>query len=343
MPAMDAIEKLVGLQAQQPIDPYFGLWTRLDGFQTDELASLIAERRAVRVALMRSTIHLASARDALTIWPIVRPVLQRTLFSSSPFAKNIAGVDFDALLARGQKLLVEQPRTISELGKLLQEEWPGRDPTSLARVVHYLTPLVQVPPRGIWGAGGRPAVTTATSWLDQPLASDTAADDLVLRYLASFGPATPADVQTWSGLTGARAILERLRPRLRTFRDERGRELFDVPDAPLPDPGVPAPPRFLPQYDNVFLSHAERGRIMPDTHRRRVLGGNLGVRTLLIDGFIAGTWRIRRERSGAILRVEPFELLAARDREELVPEAERLLAFVAPDAPNRDVQIATPD
>jgi hypothetical protein len=164
-----------------------------------------------------------------------------------------------------------------------------------------------------------------------------------MRYLAAFGPATAADIQTWCGVTGIRSVVERLRPRLRTLCDERGRELYDLPDAPSPDPETPAPPRFLPQYDNVFLSHADRSRIVSDQYRKRILGGNTGVTTFLIDGFIAGTWKIRRTKNTATLVIEPFGLLSAVDRAALGEEGARLLTFSAADAQNHEITVAEPD
>ena len=156
-----------------------------------------------------------------------------------------------------------------------------------------------------------------------------------MRYLAAFGPATIGDIRTWSWLPGLREVVERLRPRLRTFRDERGRELFDLPDAPLPDADTPAPPRFLPEYDNVLLPHEDRSRIVSDADRKRfyVIGG----RSVLIDGFVGARWKIVREGTGATLIVEPFAPLTATDRTAVADEGERLLALVAPDARDREL------
>ena len=338
VPAGAALERLVGMQAQSPLSPYTGLWTRLEGFDPGELARLVTERRAVRIALMRSTIHLVTARDALALRPVVQPVIARGVRGG--YGRLLAGLDEAELAVAGRALLEERPRTFVDLGALLGARWPDRDPRALATAVRSLVPLVQVPPRGVWGAGGPAAHTSAEAWLGRPLDGATSADDLVLRYLAAFGPATVADAQAWSGLTRLRPVVERLRPRLRTFRDERGRELLDLPDAPRPDADTPAPARFLPEFDNVLLSFDDRSRIVADAHRPRLFGTN-GVipGTVLVDGFVRATWRIARERGAATLVVAPFARLAARERAAVAEEGERLLAFAAAEAAGREVRV----
>jgi hypothetical protein len=336
LPAADAIERLVGMQSQVPSSPYFGLWSRLQRFRHRELAELIESRAAVRIALMRSTLHLVTARDCLMLRPLVQPAIDRDL-ARNAFGWAIEGIDLGELVSASRVLLEERPMTTSELGKRLQERWPARDATALGNAIRALVPLVQVPPRGLWGARGPTRSTTAESWLGRPPVKDASLDEMVLRYLAAFGPATVADVQTWSGLTGLSEVLEGVRPQLRAFRNERGRELFDLPDAPRPDADVPAPPRFLPDYDNVVLSHADRSRIISDDDRR---AGGIGTPTVLVDGTVAATWKIERTVDRATLRIRPLRRIARVARADVAEEAERLLRFAAPEAHHHDVRFS---
>lgn len=327
--ARDAIEHLVGMQAQAPNPPYIGLWTRLEDFRHEELARLISGRQAVRIALMRNTIHLVTARDCLALRPLVQPIFDRDLRTNYSHGRNLKGIDLDALAAAGRVLLEERPRTGRELGALLAERWPDRVPASLAHAVRGRAPLVQVPPRGIWGESGPAAHTTAESWLGHSLTDDLSLDDMVVRYLGAFGPASVADAQTWSGLSKLREVFERLRPRLIAFRDENGKELFDLPDAPRPAPDTPVPARFLPEFDNVTLSHADRTRIISDEHRKVIASKNGMVPGMaLVDGFVRGTWKVERTKKTARLVITPFEPLAKKDRHALTEEGQRLLRFV---------------
>jgi hypothetical protein len=333
----DVIERLVGMQAQVPEAPYVGLWMRLEDFRPDALSALISGRRAVRASMMRATIHLFTARDFLALRPVVQPVLERDVYRNATYGKErLAGLDVDAVLAAGRALLEERPRTAAELRSLLGPRWPERDPASLAYAIRGLLPLVHAPPRGLWGESGSVALTTAEAWLGRSVAGDRAPDEMLLRYLGAFGPATAADARAWSGLGGLREVFERLRPRLVTFRDERGRELFDVPGAPLPDPETPAPPRFLPAFDNALLSHADRARIVADEHRKSLFK-DPQMRGVLLDGFARGTWKIERSPGKASLEIEPFEPLPERDRSALAEEGARLLAFAAPED-TRDIR-----
>src|SRR5512132_1241185 len=291
------------MQAQETHDPYVGLWTRLEGFDPHELGRLVADRRAVRSPLMRATIHLVSARDCLTLAPLLRPLLERQFWTGTPFGRRLKGVDVEAVVAAGRALLEERPRTTAQLRSHLGERWPADDASSLAYAVHHLVAVVPLPPPG------------------------------------AFGPAGVMDVQAWSGLTRLREVIDRLRPRLRTFRSEAGKELFDLPDAPRPDPDTPAPVRFLPQFDNVALSHADRGHIAADAAARWPADG-LHWSPLLVDGFVSGAWRLARDGKAATLTVRPLAPLSAQDRAALAGEAERLLGFLAADAEPREVRLA---
>ena len=296
LPAADAIERLVGMQAQVPMDPYVGLWTRLKSFDPVELSDLLTSRNAVRASLMRATIHLVTARDMRTLRPLMEPVIQRMFWTGSPFGRAIKGVDTDALVAMVRVLIEERPRTRAELRPLLAERWPDHDSDALS-AIGYLLPVVQVPPRGVWGQSGQATWTTAESWLDRPLDPEPSIDDLVMRYLAGYGPAAVMDIQAWCGLTKLKEVVERLRPGLREYRDESGRELFDVPDAPLPDADMPAPVRFLPEYDNSLLGYKDRTRMIGTEARRRLDSDILGnFSTFLVDGFVAGRWKLAHER-----------------------------------------------
>lgn len=334
-PALDVVELLVGMQAQEPIDPYVGLWTRIDGFDPSELSDAIEERKAVRMGLLRGTLHLVTARDALAQYPILADVMTRS-WRSSPFAKQLVGVDLDAVLARARALLEERPMTPSELGMAIAPGWPDRDAPSLAYAARFMLPLVQVPPRGLWGRTSRPTNTTAEAWLGASMARDPSIDDLLLRYLAAFGPASVADMRVWSWLTGLREVVERLRPRLRTFRDEGGRELFDVQDGVIADADLPAPIRFLPQYDNVFLSHDDRSRILVGGVKVEDLVWRGGV---LIDGYVGAAWRIRREKRAATMTVTLYVPVTGEQRAKIEVEGERLFSFLAADAYPREIQV----
>jgi hypothetical protein len=345
LPALDTVELLAGMQAQAPNPPYFGLWTRLSDFRPAELSELILNRHVVRVALMRATLHLVSAADCVAFRPLLRQVMNRAVAPGTPAGRDLDGIALSQVAAAGRVLVEQEPRTMAELGALLAERWPDRDPAMLSRAVRALVPLVQVPPRGVWGVGGPAACTTAEHWLSRPVDDPpdrlAALEHLVLRYLAAFGPALVRDAQAWSGLAGLREVFERLRPQLRTFRDERGRELYDLPDAPRPDPDTPAPARYLPDFDNILIGYADWTRIIDAEQRRRVFGVNGVIRgTVLLDGVVRGMWRIvqRNPDSPAIVQIEPFGTLTAADQAELSVEGECLLAFATPVSPSGEIR-----
>jgi len=326
-----ALEHLVGMQAQAPDAPYVGLWTRLKDFRPGHLAELIDAREAVRAPLMRATVHLVTAADCARLRPWVQSVQERT-FASQPFARKLEGADLGEVIAQGRTLLAGNPMTRPELGKALAKRWPDRDPSALAYAVTFLLPVVQVPPRGVWGKRGPARLAPASDWTGQPHDGRPDPGQLILRYLGAFGPATVRDVQAWSGLTRLREVTDQLGKRVRRFRDEDGRELLDLPRAPRPDPETPAPPRFLPEYDNLLFSHADRSRVITGKRTVPLPPGNGGTQgTLLVGGFWAGTWRATRPKGRAELQVTTFAKLPKPDAGAVTREGIDLLSFIAPE------------
>lgn len=338
---LGALTHLVGLQAQTPNAPYIALWSRLKDFNPTQLSALIHDRHVVRIALMRGTIHSVSKNDCVELRPHFAPVLERGLRGA--FGKHLAGLNLKKVETAARKLLEKQPLTFDQLGKLLAKEWPERNPDALANVARALLPLVQIPPRGIWGQGGVASHVPAEIWLRKPLCQEPDLPRMIVRYLAAFGPATIRDVQAWSGLTKLRPIVESMRENLVTFVDEQGNELFDLPGAPRPVPDTPAPPRFLPVFDNVLLSHADRRRILSEAYRKMLFGtAALLEGTVLIDGFVGAKWRIVQERERAVLLIEPFASLHKRDQAAISVEGAKLLELASPAAQACETRFAQP-
>jgi hypothetical protein len=336
--AREAVEHLVGLQAQAPMPPYHALWSRLKGFDPGELGRMLTEREVVRMTLMRGTVHLVTVRDALALRPLVQRVIERG--HNGVFGRRMGGAGVEELAATVRELLTEGPFTARELGRRLVERGIGDDVEAIGNAVRVYVPLVQVPPRGVWGVGGQVKYATIESWTGRDLEPEPSIDEVVLRYLGAFGPASVMDVQSWSGVTRLKEVLERLRPRLLSFRDEQGKELFDLPEAPRPGPDVPAPARFLGEYDNVLLGHADRRRIIPeDFPWEAMLADGRFVNNLLVDGMLRATWWIEREgKRRATLAIRPFRRFSRAERQEVAGEAERMIEFTAADVEVRDVR-----
>ncbi|MFF8841642.1 winged helix DNA-binding domain-containing protein [Streptomyces sp. NPDC015127] len=322
MTAERAVRHLVGLQAQNVKPPYYALAARLADFAPEDLSAAMADRRVARMVTMRSTIHTHTADDCMTLRPLVQAARDREL---GQFRKGLAGVDLGRLAAVARELVEERPRTMKELRDALLVHWPDADPFALSVAARCSLPLVQVTPRGLWGSSGQVALTTAERWFGREPEPAPAPDDTVRRYLAAFGPASVKDFQTWSGLTRTREVFDRLRPGLLVFEDEHGTELFDLPDAPRPDADTPAAPRFLPEFDNLLLSHADRSRVVPPEYRTRMWKGNQAFCTFLVDGFLAGNWRLEEVKDTATLTVQPFAPLTRTQRAALTDEAAGLL------------------
>ena len=332
----EVLEHLVGMQAQTPHTAYVGLWTRIASFQPENLSERLADRSVVRLALMRSTIHMVTARDAWGVRRLVQPVLDRG--QQGQFGRRLEGVDVEDVAEVGRAFLDASPRTFKALGDHLLTRWPDRDRLALEMAVRAGVALIQVPPRGMWGRSGPVAHTSIEAWLGRPPTELPTLDAIVLRYLGAFGPAGVMDAQTWSGLTRLREVFERLRPGLVTFRDERGTELFDLPDSPRPHPDTTAPPRFLYDFDNLLLSHADRSRVIDPNVVRGVERTQASLSTFTLDGSVAGTWGIGREGRAATLSLTPFRRVSRADKRALELEGDGLLRFAADDATDRRIR-----
>ena len=349
---------LVGLQAQNPLSPYVALWGRLQAFAPGDLSATLLDRRTARIASMRSTVHLLTAPDALTLPALTARRLPRE-------TRDLPPAVLDRIAAHARALVEEAPLRANQLGTLLAPEFPDVPPADLAYAARCLLSLVQVTPRGVWQASMATTWTTAESWFGSERAAEApdltdpdvraqVLGALVLRYLAAFGPATVADVQAWCGLTGLAPVVRALGDRLVQLQSSEPtagrprRVLLDLPDAPRPDADAPAPVRLLADFDNVLLSHADRARIVSDDVRRRLVTPNgAGPGTVLVDGEVAGVWRLRRDatttggvrREVATLVMEPFVALTSAQQADVRDEAERLLSFLARDAHDQRVQV----
>jgi Winged helix DNA-binding domain len=323
----DALEHLVGMQAQNPLDPYFGLWSRLEAFDPFELSTLVERTEVVRAWLMRGTIHMVTDRDCLALRPVMDSVMRKTV-QAQKFGRDVAGVEQAELIAATEEILADGALTRAEIGRRLAERWPELPAESLGLAASYLVPMLQVPPRGTWRATHRATQAHVERFLGRALGDEDDPSEAIVRYLRAFGPAAPKDVRAWSYKTGLREVIDRLRPELVTYRDEGGTELLDVPGGLFPDPETPAPPRFLPEFDNALLSHDDRSRVIPPGEPARTWWKG----TVLIDGFAAGTWRLEREKEATTLAIGSWGRWRTADREDVADEGERLLAFAAADA-----------
>jgi hypothetical protein len=285
---------------------------------------------------MRATLHLMGATDYLAFRTPLQPVMTAAMRAVRDRAE---GLVLEQLLPVARRALEEEPRTFDELRRLLLEAFPEVNDRALGYAVRTNLALVMVPTQDRWAFPSVAKFTLAETWLGAPPSVDDAPEALALRYLAAFGPAGSADLQAWSGLAGMKRVLEGARPRLLVFHDERGRELFDLPDAPRPHEGDPAPARFLPEFDNLVLAHADRTRVLADEHRGSVVTKNLRVKaTFLWDGFVAGTWTVERTKAVATLRITPFEALPRRAAQKLSEEGEAMLRFIEDDAASFEVK-----
>ncbi|WP_067692184.1 winged helix DNA-binding domain-containing protein [Nocardia jejuensis] len=328
MPAADLVRHLIAVQGQEPNWPYVGLWARLTDFRHEDLIALLQERSVVRGTTVRRTVHLTDAQDFRWLRPTVRPMLEQTA-RLAYFGDVVAGLDLGAFAAAGRELLTGRTLSRRELGRALVERFPDRAPGKLNHLLGVLVPMLHDADAGRWGRWRTRyvSVSLAEEWIGAPLADSPQPETLVLRYLAAYGPATAADVQAFSGVTRLAEVIARLRPRLRVYRDETGRELFDLADAVLADPDLPAPVRFLPAFDNSLLGHRDRSRIFSDEDRARIAKeASAGVPMYLVDGFVHGRWAL----DGNTVRITPWHPLSPADEDAVRAEADSLFPVITP-------------
>ncbi|SFE19693.1 Winged helix DNA-binding domain-containing protein [Actinacidiphila alni] len=331
VPALEAVAHLGGLQAQEPQEPFTGLWSRLHGFQPADLDGLLTGRQVVRTHLMRRTVHLVTAADALA-WRSRHDAMLRQRVLGT-YRRELAGLDLAALAAAGRAVMADgEPRSMAQLTAALADRWPGPPARALGELlVAALLPMAQVPPRGLWRTKGGVRNALLADWLGRDIDPLPVGDDdavgrtLVRRYLAAYGPAATADLRAWCGLAGLPAAVRAVRPELVAFRDERGRELLDLPDAPRPDPDTPAPVRFLPAFDNALLGYDDRARIVAPAHRPLSVSG---ARVVLTDGQVSATWTL----TGSTCLITPLRPFSRPERAAVLAEARALTAFLTDDA-----------
>ncbi|MGW3995547.1 winged helix DNA-binding domain-containing protein [Amycolatopsis sp. NPDC004772] len=336
LPVFDAVAHLGGLQAQEPQEPFTGLWSRLRGFDPAALDALLTGRRVVRTHLMRRTVHLLTADDVLAWRSRFDTMLRQRVVTT--YRSELAGVDFAELAAAGRAVLADgEPRSMGELARAVAGRWPDPGPRPLGELlVAALIPSAQLPPRGLWRIKAGVRNLPLSAWLGRdadPLDPDDGVGrTLVRRYLAAYGPAATADLRAWSGLTGLPGAVKAVREELVAFRDERGRELLDLPEAPRPDPGTPAPVRFLPAFDNAILGYDDRTRIIDDAHRGLSVAGE---RVVLVDGRVSATWTV----TGGAVVVHPLRPLTKTERGEVTAEGSAVAAFLS-DGENDEVRLS---
>lgn len=325
--AVKAVERLGGLQAQSTTSPYLSLLTRLEGFERDHLARALTTRRLVKALIQRGTLHIVTPSD-FWAFATARRELGGILWPPS-YEARLPAARLATLAAEVAAELEGTERTFKEVRTLLEpHEQPGVSPTFIWRRIQGQAYVVHVPPSGIWGYGGHGVYTVAEGTVaGAPPAPDEAFDHLVRSYLAAYGPATKQDIGQWAGIPRLAPITASLeRQTLRTFLDEQGRTLYDLTRAPLPDAETAAPVRLVPRFDNLVVSHADRSRILGDNPPSRIVTKNAIVHaTILVDGFVAGTWQLDRGR----VSLEPFVALAPTVKRALKGEIERIETFVA--------------
>ncbi|WP_406364700.1 winged helix DNA-binding domain-containing protein [Streptomyces sp. NBC_00645] len=341
VPVLDAVAHLCGLQAQEPQEPFVGLWSRLRVFDPALLDDLLIRRDVVRTHLMRRTVHLLAADDVLG-WRARHDAMLRQKVLGT-YRRELDGVDLDELAAAGRALMADgEARSAADMVRALATRWPAPGRRALGEMlVAALVPVAQTPPRGLWRTKAGVRNVLLSSWLDRgvdppaPDGSDPVGQALVRRYLAAFGPATSSDLRAWCGLAGLPAAVAAVREELVTFRDEAGRELLDLPDAPRPDPDTPAPVRFLPAFDNAILGYQDRARIVDTAHRGLSVAGE---RVVLLDGRVAATWTAEADT----VVVAPLRSLSPAERSAVAEQGQELSSFLSGRESDRVRVVAAP-
>jgi hypothetical protein len=334
----DAAAWLLGLQAQQTHDPYIALWSRLKGFRHETLTSLIVDRTLARATTMRGTLHLHTADDLIGIRALVQPFLAQVWTSN--FQRRFGSEDKAKVLRAGRRLLAKGPLTAGQLNKALHPTFPTAEPLALSTLLQLHDTLVQIPPTRVWGNNSAPLLTPVEKWLPPPYERPVAREDLVLRYLRAWGPASVTDMATWGRLTGLAKDFEAVREKLVSFTDETGKELFDLPDAPRPDADTPAPVRFLPLYDNVYLGYDNRRRMLSEATAHLLNMFQYFRAAVLIDGMVNAGWEIKDTKAASTLDIQCHRKLTRGETKELKAEAEAFLLFMRPEATTRAITLS---
>lgn len=336
-PLPKAVEQLIAVQAQMPKPPFVGLWTRVQGATRERIAQLLRDRTLVRATTMRGTLHLMTAADYVACRSSLQEDLDRGL--AAILGARLAGIDIDRIVGAARTHFAV-PRTFDEMRRLLQETFPALDERAMGYSVRLTLPLVQVPTDDVWAYPAPASFISAETWLKKAPDPSKGRDGLVLRHIAGYGPTTVTDTQAWLGMQGLKPAFERLRPALVSLRGPGRAELFDLPGAPRPEPDVPAPVRFLPEWDNILIGRGDE-RFVAAAHRKAVFLPGLRVAsTILIDGVVAGTWKAERKKATVTLTVAPFAKLSKAVRAELEEEGDALLQFLEPEATTRDLCVS---